>query len=98
MSDLVFVPVVDKIEDSTYVFYDGACGTGGMLTVAKEKLSALAYKHGKSVLVHLCTRLKSAGQTQCQEFYPALRIFYAVFESVRAVSPERIVASVNVAD
>ena len=53
MSDLVFVPVADKIEDSTYVIYDGACGTGGMLTVAKEKLSALAHEHGKSVSVHL---------------------------------------------
>ena len=53
MSDLVFVPVADKIEDSTYVIYDGACGTGGMLTVAKEKLSALAQEHGKSVSVHL---------------------------------------------
>jgi len=35
------------------VIYDGACGTGGMLTAAKEKLSALANEHGKPVSVHL---------------------------------------------
>ena len=34
-SILVFLPVAGEIESSTYLLYDGACGTGGMLTVAE---------------------------------------------------------------
>jgi type I restriction enzyme M protein len=33
--------------------YDGACGTGGMLTVAEETLQQLAAEHGKQVATHL---------------------------------------------
>jgi Type I restriction-modification system methyltransferase subunit len=39
------------IKDS--VFIDGACGTGGMLTVSQERLTALASQRGKSVSIHL---------------------------------------------
>ena len=53
MADLVFVPVADKIKDATYSCYDGACGTGGMLTVAQERLTALARERGKKVSIHL---------------------------------------------
>lgn len=53
MADLVFVPVADKIKDATYSCYDGACGTGGMLTVAQDRLMTLAKKHGKNVSIHL---------------------------------------------
>lgn len=53
MADLVFVPVADKIKDATYSCYDGACGTGGMLTVAQERLLKLAEEHGKTVSLHL---------------------------------------------
>lgn len=42
MADLVFIPVADQIKDATYSCYDGACGTGGMLTVAQERLTTLA--------------------------------------------------------
>jgi type I restriction enzyme M protein len=35
MARLIFLPVADRIESSTYLLYDGACGTGGMLTVAE---------------------------------------------------------------
>ena len=35
MANLVFLPVADQIESGTYLLYDGACGTGGMLTVAE---------------------------------------------------------------
>ena len=38
MANLVFLPVADEIESGTYLLYDGACGTGGMLTVAEETL------------------------------------------------------------
>ena len=53
MADLVFLPVADAIESSTYLLYDGACGTGGMLTVAEERLQALAAERGKQVAAHL---------------------------------------------
>lgn len=53
MADLVFMPISDKIKDASYSCYDGACGTGGMLTVAQERLMTLAHKHGKDVSIHL---------------------------------------------
>jgi type I restriction enzyme M protein len=37
----------------TYLLYDGACGTGGMLTVAEETLQQLAEERGKQVATHL---------------------------------------------
>ncbi len=53
MADLIFVPVADKIKDATYACYDGACGTGGMLTVAQDRLMQLAEQSGKKVSIHL---------------------------------------------
>lgn len=53
MADLVFVPIKDQIKDATYSCYDGACGTGGMLTVAQERLLELAEEAGKQVSIHL---------------------------------------------
>ncbi|QWD65949.1 N-6 DNA methylase [Polynucleobacter sp. MWH-Aus1W21] len=53
MAKLLFLPVADRIESSTYSLYDGSCGTGGMLTVAEEALHELAEQHGKEVSIHL---------------------------------------------
>ena len=53
MARLVFLPVADEIESGTYLLYDGACGTGGMLTVAEETLQEIAQEHGKEVSTHL---------------------------------------------
>src|SRR5438309_5222758 len=53
MAKLIFLPIADEIESGTYLLYDGACGTGGMLTVAEETLRALATAHGKQVATHL---------------------------------------------
>lgn len=53
MARLIFLPVADQIKSSTYLLYDGACGTGGMLTVAEEELKQLAENHGKQVATHL---------------------------------------------
>jgi type I restriction enzyme M protein len=53
MSRLVFLPIADQIESGTYLLYDGACGTGGMLTVAEETFKQLAEQHGKQVATHL---------------------------------------------
>lgn len=53
MARLIFEPIADQIESGTYLLYDGACGTGGMLTVAEETLLQLAKERGKQVSVHL---------------------------------------------
>ena len=53
MAKLVFLPVADQIDSGTYLVYDGACGTGGMLTVAEETLTQLAEQRGKQVATHL---------------------------------------------
>src|SRR5665648_719772 len=53
MAKLILLPIADEIESGTYLLYDGACGTGGMLTVAEETLQQLAREHGKEVATHL---------------------------------------------
>ena len=53
MANLIFAPIADRIESGTYLLYDGALGTGGMLTVAEETLQQLAKDHGKEVATHL---------------------------------------------
>jgi type I restriction enzyme M protein len=53
MASLVFLPIAEQIQSGTYLVYDGACGTGGMLTVAEETLQRLAEEQGKQVAIHL---------------------------------------------
>jgi type I restriction enzyme M protein len=53
MAKLIFLPIADQIQSGTYLLYDGACGTGGMLTVAEETLQQLATEHKKKVATHL---------------------------------------------
>ena len=53
MAKLVFLPIAARIESGTYLLYDGACGTGGMLTVGEETLKQLAGERGKDVSTHL---------------------------------------------
>lgn len=53
MAKLILLPIADRIESGTYLLYDGACGTGGMLTVAEEALRQIAAEHGKQVSTHL---------------------------------------------
>lgn len=53
MADLIFKPITDKIKDATYTVYDGASGTGGMLTVSQERLLELSRRNGRTVSIHL---------------------------------------------
>ena len=53
MARLVFQPVAEEVLPGTYLVYDGACGTGGMLTVAEETLTKLAAERGREASVHL---------------------------------------------
>ena len=49
MANLVFLPIEAEIRSGTYLLYDCACGTGGMLTVAEETLTAVGDKRGQQV-------------------------------------------------
>jgi len=53
MARLIFDPISEQIPSGTYLLYDGACGTGGMLTVAEDTLAGLAAKQGKEISTHL---------------------------------------------
>src|SRR5450830_1096850 len=53
MAKLLFMPVADQIQSGTYLLYDGSCGTGGMLTIAEERLMQLADERGKKPAIHL---------------------------------------------
>ena len=53
MAKLIFLPIAADVESGTYLLYDGACGTGGMLTVGEETLRGLAQERGKHVATHL---------------------------------------------
>lgn len=67
ITDLAFVPIKDKIESTTYSIYDGACGTGGMLTVAEEHINAIAKQYRKDVSINLF------GQENADETYAIAR-------------------------
>ncbi len=49
MANLVFLPIEAGIKSGTYLLYDCACGTGGMLTVGEETLTAIAAKRKQQV-------------------------------------------------
>ena len=53
MADIAFTPVANNITDNTYLIYDGACGTGGILTKSEERINELASAKGKRVKTHL---------------------------------------------
>jgi type I restriction enzyme M protein len=53
MARLVFLPVADRLQSTTYLIYDDACGTGGMLTEAEAVLHSLVAQAGKKVTVEL---------------------------------------------
>lgn len=49
MANLVFLPIQGEIKSGTYLLYDCACGTGGMLTVGEETLTAIGAKRDQDV-------------------------------------------------
>jgi len=53
MANLIFLPIADRIQSGSYQIYDGAAGTGGMLTLAEETLLDLATSQGKQVKTYL---------------------------------------------
>ena len=53
MAKLVFLPIEEQIQPNTYLLYDGALGTGGMLTVAEQTLQEIAEKQSQKISTHL---------------------------------------------
>jgi len=53
MTHLIFEPIKDQIQSGTYLVYDDACGSGGMLTEAEIFLMQLANASGKKVAIEL---------------------------------------------
>ncbi|MGH8046541.1 MAG: type I restriction-modification system subunit M [Chthoniobacterales bacterium] len=51
MANLIFLPIAEAIPSGSYLLYDAACGTGGMLTVAEETLKGLT--SGRQITTHL---------------------------------------------
>jgi type I restriction enzyme M protein len=49
MANLVFLPIEAEIRSGTYLLYDCACGTGGMVTVAEETLTTIGNRRGQQV-------------------------------------------------
>ena len=48
MANLVFLPIESELKSGTYLLYDCACGTGGMLTVADETLASIGKKRKRT--------------------------------------------------
>jgi len=53
MADIAVLPVSDRLRSATYNIYDGACGTGGILSIAEERIREQAAKQGKRVKIDL---------------------------------------------
>lgn len=53
MTNLVFRPVSKQLLSGTYLLYDCACGTGGILTEGEETLQALASDLGLQIAAQL---------------------------------------------
>lgn len=69
MAELAFIPVQSKIKakNNVYSIYDGACGTGGMLTVGEERILEIAREGGKRASINLF------GQENFDETYAIAR-------------------------
>ncbi len=63
LADLAVVPIADRLQDTTYHIYDGACGTGGILTIAQERIKQLGKERGKNI------DIKIFGQEQAPDTY-----------------------------
>ncbi len=63
LADLAVVPIANQLQDTTYRIYDGACGTGGILTIAQERIKQLGEERGKNISISIY------GQEQAPDTY-----------------------------
>lgn len=53
LTDIVVLPIADRIESATYSIYDAACGTGGILSIAEQRIREIAKETNKQVKIDL---------------------------------------------
>jgi type I restriction enzyme M protein len=53
MANLIYLPIADQIKSGAYLLYDGALGTGGMVTEGEENLQRLAVERKLQITTHL---------------------------------------------
>lgn len=53
MADIIFEPIAEELKHGTYSLYDGACGSGGMLTVGEDRLKLLAEERNLRINLQL---------------------------------------------
>lgn len=47
LADLAVLPVADRLKNGTYDIYDGACGTGGILSIVQERFQEISAQKGR---------------------------------------------------
>lgn len=47
LADLAVLPVADSLKNGTYDIYDGACGTGGILSIVQERFQEISAQRGR---------------------------------------------------
>ncbi|MCF0224032.1 MAG: SAM-dependent DNA methyltransferase [Fibrobacter sp.] len=53
LADFALLPVADQLPNGSYTIYDGACGTGGILTESSKRIQEIAKENGKKLNVHI---------------------------------------------
>lgn len=53
LADLAIIPIADQLTDRPYSIYDGASGTGGILTIAQQRMEEVGRERGKKINVNI---------------------------------------------
>ena len=53
LAELAIEPVADKLPNGSYDIYDGACGTGGILSIAQDRVDEIVKSKGKRLKTYL---------------------------------------------
>lgn len=78
LADLAVVPIADRLQDTTYRIYDGACGTGGILTIAQERIKELGKERGKNIAISIY------GQEQAPDTYATCKADLMISGEIRS--------------
>lgn len=80
MTELVFAPVADRLEDGEYSVYDGACALGELIAASDARLREIAESSGKPISAHIY------GQEADPEFYALCKAAFLLNEENTAAS------------
>ena len=53
LAELAVAPIADQLTDRPYNIYDGASGTGGILTIAQQRMEEIAAERGKKININI---------------------------------------------